>query len=61
MFPVAVLVAAAGALAFVGAQTVKGKVQRGEGWGAGKRIAFGAFLAPAVWGTWLMLQGAAAG
>ncbi len=60
-FPVAVLVAAAGAFAFVGTQALRGKASRAEGWKAGKHIAFGAFLAPAIWGTWLVLQGVAEG
>ncbi len=52
-FAFAVLVAAAGALAFVIARVVRGK-----GWVSGQRVAFGAFLAPAIWATWLVLQGA---
>jgi leader peptidase (prepilin peptidase)/N-methyltransferase len=50
-FSFAVLVAAAGALAFVAARIV-----RGGSWTAGTRLAFGAFLAPAIWATWLVLQ-----
>jgi leader peptidase (prepilin peptidase) / N-methyltransferase len=53
-FAFAVLVAAAGALAFVATRVV-----RGHGWSAGERLAFGAFLAPAVWATWLVVQKAA--
>ncbi|WP_436636902.1 prepilin peptidase [Microbaculum sp. FT89] len=52
-FAFAVLVAAAGALAFVVT-----RVGRGRGWNADQRLAFGAFLAPAMWATWLVLQGA---
>lgn len=55
-FAFAVLVAAAGALAFVAT-----RVARGRGWNADQRLAFGAFLAPAVWATWLVLQGAGEG
>jgi len=56
MFPLAVFVAAAGALAFVGA-----RVLRGGGWTASKRLAFGVFLAPAIWATWLFWHAAVFG
>jgi hypothetical protein len=46
-------VAAVGALGFVLV-----RVLRGGSWQAGQRLAFGAFLAPAIWGTWLVLAAA---
>lgn len=48
LFPVAVLVAVAGSFAFI-----LTRIARGGGWTASRRLAFGAFLAPAVWATWL--------
>lgn len=47
-FAFAVLAATAGAVAFVLLRAM-----RGAGWSASQRIAFGAFLAPAIWLAWL--------
>ena len=47
-FAYAVLAAAAGAVAFVLLRAM-----RGAGWSVSQRIAFGAFLAPAIWLAWL--------
>lgn len=48
-FAAAVFVAAAGAIAFVAARML-----RQGNWTAGQRLAFGAFLAPAIWAVWLV-------
>lgn len=48
-FAFAVVVAAVGALAFVGTS-----VLRGRAWQASRKLAFGAFLAPALWATWFV-------
>ncbi|MEJ8574474.1 A24 family peptidase [Microbaculum marinum] len=50
-FAFAVVVAAAGALGFVGAAAL-----RGRRWDASRRLAFGAFLAPAIWAVWIAWQ-----
>lgn len=55
-FAVAVLAAAAAALAVVGLRAL-----RAGGWRREDRLAFGAFLAPAIWGAWLLQQGGWAG
>jgi leader peptidase (prepilin peptidase)/N-methyltransferase len=51
-FPYALFVAAAGALAFIATRKL-----RGGKWTTAKRLPFGAFLAPAIWATWLVLNG----
>jgi leader peptidase (prepilin peptidase)/N-methyltransferase len=56
LFAFAVVVAAVGALGFVGAGAL-----RGRGWSASKRLAFGAFLAPAIWAVWFTFHAAGNG
>lgn len=50
-FAFAVLVAAAGALAFVAVRFLRGGALTASG-----RLAFGAFLAPAIWAAWIVAQ-----
>lgn len=50
-FPIAVLVAAVGAIGFVGVGGLRGKR-----WDVSHRLAFGAFLAPAIWAVWFTVQ-----
>jgi leader peptidase (prepilin peptidase)/N-methyltransferase len=47
LFPFAILLAAFGALAWLGARTWKD-----GGWAPDRRIPFAAFLAPAIWAVW---------
>ena len=49
LFPLAILVAAAGALAFVGI-----RIAAEGAWPKDRRIPFAAFLAPALWLCWLL-------
>ena len=49
LFPLAILVAAAGALAFVGI-----RIAAEGAWPKDRRIPFAAFLAPAIWLCWLL-------
>lgn len=55
-FAVAVLAAAAAALAVVVLQVLRAGTWRRE-----QRLAFGAFLAPAIWCAWLVQQGGVSG
>jgi len=51
LFAAAVFVAAVGAIAFVAAAML-----RQGNWMPGRRLAFGAFLAPAIWAVWLVAR-----
>ena len=51
-FPLAVLVAAIGAIALVAVATVAGRAA----WSRERKIPFATFLAPAIWGCWVYVQ-----